>query len=228
MLENYDDEYMPSDEHEMKSEARIHSLQQGIRSLETQVDSHTRTIVELRNDLRVEAENSKMIKESANKMAYALESKDPYVGRQASDDTVYSQFQNLIGKIKTWSIPFAQDHPATHLEFAPEIIEEFRRVAPIVIDLPRFLQTPKNMRLLVRGYVSMTIAERLFRTLPTANYAGSGGKDIWMDVELADGVFLVENHLLYAGRLIFYCVCPRLHADRNYSRPKTNRRPRIS
>lgn len=47
------------------------------------------------------------------------------------------------------------------------MIEGSWKVAPAVTDLAPYLQTPKNMRLFVRGYVSLAIAQMLFRTLPT-------------------------------------------------------------
>lgn len=196
--ENYDDEPMPSNEHEVGIEAHIRDLQQQIHFLKQQDDVHTRTITDLRNDLKVETQNTKIIKESANKMAYAMESKDLYVGRQDSDDAVYSRFQTLIGQIKTWSIPFAQDRPSFHVESAAGAIADFRKVAPAVTDFSRFLQTPKNMRLFVRGYVGLVMAEMLFRTLPTGTHLGSEGEDIWMDRKLAHAVFRIENRLFHS------------------------------
>ena len=217
---------MPSDQRELKDEAHNQNLHQQIQSLKAQIDAHTRTIKDLRNDVLVEAENSKKIKESANKMAYAMESKDLYVGRQDSDDAVYSRFQVLIGKIKTWSVAFAQDRQPYHLDLAAETIEEFHKVAPAVNDFPRFLQTPKNMRLFVRGYVSLAIAEMLFRTLPNNVHPGSGGEDIWMDKEVAHGVFLIENSLFYAGkRAFFWC---KSHTDGTPPRPESSFTTRTS
>ena len=190
----------------MRPEARIRTLQQQLHLLKEENDAHARTIEDLCGDLQIEAEKGKKIKESANKMAYAMESKDLYVGRQDSDDAVYSRFQVLIGHIKTWSVPFAQDCPPSHLEFTPEVIEEFRKVASAVTDFASFLQIPKNMSLFVRGYVSLVIAETLFRTLPTATHAGSSAEDIWMHRKLAHGVSNVENRLFYAGRPLLCCV----------------------
>lgn len=197
---------MPSEEYDMRPEARIRTLQQQLHLLKEENDAHARTIEDLCGDLQIEAEKGKKIKESANKMAYAMESKDLYVGRQDSDDAVYSRFQVLIGHIKTWSVPFAQDCPPSHLEFTPEVIEEFRKVASAVTDFASFLQIPKNMSLFVRGYVSLVIAETLFRTLPTATHAGSSAEDIWMHRKLAHGVSNVENRLFYAGRPLLCCV----------------------
>lgn len=197
---------MPSDEHEAGIEAHIQDFQQRIHVLKQQNDVHTRTITDLRDDLKVETQNTKIIKESANKMAYAMESKDLYVGRQDSDDAVYSRFQALVGQIKTWSVPFAQDRPPFHVEPAAGAIAEFRKVAPAVTDFSRFLQTPKNMRLFVRGYVGLTMAEMLFRTLRTRTHLGSEVEDIWMDRKLAHAVFRIENRLFDAGKPIFCCV----------------------
>ena len=193
-------------EHESNSKAHIQHLEQQVQSLRTEKGEMASMITGLRNNLDVEIENGKKIKESANRMAYALESKDLYVGRQDSDDNVYSRFQVLIGQIKTWSVPFAKDPPLSHLKFAPELIEEFHKVAPGVTDFPRFLKTPKNIRLLARGYVSVAMTEMLFRTLPTATHPGSDVEDVWMDRNLSHAVFLIENRLLHAGKPILCCV----------------------
>ena len=200
LAEYLENESMPSDEHESNSEAHIQDLEQKVRYLEAQNKVQARTVTELRNNVNKEIENGKQIKESANRMAYALESKDLYVGRQDSDDTVYSRFQVLIGQIKTWSVPFAQARPQSHLKFTPEVIEEFHKAAPAVTDFPRFLKTPKNTRLFVRGYVSVAMTEMLFRTLPTATHPGSDVEDVWMDRNLSHAVFLIENRLLHAGK----------------------------
>lgn len=187
----------------MGSEACISDLQQQIHLLKTQNDVHIRKIAELHNGLKIEAETNQKIRESANKMAYAMESKDLILGRQDSDDAVYSLYQIVLGQIKTWSVPFAQDRPQSHFEFAADMIEDFQKVAPAVTDFPRFLQTPKNMRLFVRGYVSLAIGHMLFRTLPAGTHPGSGGQDIWMDRKLARGVVRIENSLFSAGKPIF-------------------------
>ena len=206
MTESSDDEFRSSAEYDMRAEADIRNLQQQIQGLKAHIEAQTKTLKDLRDDLYIEAEKSKKIKESANKMAYAMEKKDLYVGRQDSDDAVYSRFQMLIGQIKTWSVPFAQNGASSHPAFTAEVLEEFRKVAPAVTDFPRFLQTPKNMRLFIRGYVSLAIAEMLFRTLATGTHSGSGGEDIWMDGELAHCVYLIENSLFYAGKSIICCT----------------------
>ena len=199
MVEGYEDDYTSVEEHEIKLEADNKTLQQQLRSLGRENEIQAREIQDLQAHLKAEAENSEKVKESAKKMAYAMQSKDLYVGRQDSDDAVYTRYQNLISQIKTWSVPFAQDRPPSHFELTAKMIEELQKVAPAVTDFPRFLQNSKNMRLLVRGYVSMAIAGMLFRTFPSAGHPGSGGEDTWMDKELAHGVFLIENSLFSAG-----------------------------
>ena len=136
-----------------------------------------------------------------------MESKDLILGRQESDDTVYPLFQIVLGQMKTWSAPFAQDRPPSNFEFAADVIEDFQKVAPAVTDFPRFLQNQKDMRLFVRGYVSLAIGHMLFRTLPTGTHLGSGGHDIWMNRKLAHGVVRIENSLFYAAKSIFsFCM----------------------
>ena len=193
--DNYENEYVPSDGYDTYAETQ---LQEHIHRLELQNDQHVRKISELQATIRSEVEKGKKIKESANKMAYAMESKELFVGRQDSDDVIYSRFQSLIGQIKTWSVPFAQDR-AIARDYPQASIDEFCKVAPSVSDFQRFFRTPKNLRLFMRGFVGLAMAESLFRTLPYGPHPVSYGEDVWMDRELAHSVASVENSLFYAG-----------------------------
>ena len=194
------DEVMSPNEPEMRSVAQIQTLPpQQIEDLQAQNDEYARNIADLRRDLSIEVEKNGKNKESANKMAYAIENKDLYLGHQDSDDAVYTRFKILIGQIKTWSVPFAQDRPPSPFKFTPEMSDDLRNVAPAVKDFTWFLKTSKNLRLFVRGYVSFAMTELIFRTLPTQTRPKFSGDDIWMDKELASGVFSIENRLFNAG-----------------------------
>ena len=200
--DNYEDEYVPSDGYDTYAETR---LQEHIHRLQLQNDQQVRKISELQATIHNEVEKGKKIKESANKMAYAMESKELFVGRQDSDDVIYSRFQSLIGQIKTWSVPFAQDR-AFARDYPQASIDEFLKVAPSVSDFQRFFQTPKNLRLFMRGYVGLAMAESLFRTLPYGPHPVSYGEDVWMDRELAHSVASIENSLFYAGECFLLLI----------------------
>lgn len=180
-------------------------MQLDILELEAEIGQQEKIINELQENMKVETENNKQIKESASKMQYAMESKELFVGRQDSDDMIYSRFQMLVGQIKTWSVPFAQGRPKLHRDFSQALSDRIRRVAPRIADkesLEIFLQTPKNMRLFVRGYVGFAIADQLFRSLPytaPSFFSGFHGTDVWMDQRLVQPVSVLEETLLYAG-----------------------------
>lgn len=177
-----------------------------IIDLEAVLEQREKVINDIQMNLKVEIENSKKIKESANKMQYAVESKELFVGRQDSDDMIYSRFQTLVGQIKTWSIPFAQGRPKLQGEFSAAAIDHIRRVAPRIADkesFEAFIGTPKNMRLFVRGYVGFAMADHLFRSLPFGApgfYSGFHGADVWMNQRLVQPVSILEEALFYAGR----------------------------
>lgn len=218
LVEGDDDGSIPPDEDNIRSESHIKNLQEQIHVLQQEKEVHMKIIEDLRNIVEVEEERCKKIKESANHMVHAFEMKDLYLGQQNSDEDVKSRFRELIGRIKAWPPPSAQVCPPSHLELAAEMNHEFEKIAPGVTDLPSFLQTPKNLRLFIRGYISLAIAEMLFRTLPSGSHYGSCGEDVWMDKELAHGVLLVENRLSNAGKLITYsaeCALTEIHQDRN-------------
>ena len=193
---------MPPDKDDMGSEPHIQELQRQIHILQNEKDGHARIIAGLRNDLKVEAERCKLIAESADNMVYALENKDLYIGRQASDDVLYVQFQELVGNIQTWSVSFTPHYPPSHLVFAAEVMNEFKKVAPGVRDVPSLLQTSKNLRLFVRGYVGLVLADMIFRAWPSGTQPKSRG-EVWMDKDLAHGVFLIESRLFNTSNLTF-------------------------
>ena len=197
---------IPPDKGNMGSEQHIQELQRQIHILQNEKDG-------LCNDLKVEAERCKLIGESADNMAYALENKDLYIGPQASDDVLCFQFQELVGNIQTWSVSFALHHPLPYLVFPAEVMNEFKKVAPGVRDVPSLLQTSKNLRLFVRGYVGLVLADMIFRAWPSGMQPESRGEEVWMDKNLAHGVFLIESRLSSTGKFTF-CHC-RMRSDSN-------------
>lgn len=191
-----EDRFNPSSEYQGGGEEPLREL---TYQLQEQIDQQARLISKLRSDVEKEVEKCKEIKRSANKMAYALEKKELPIGRQDSDLDIYTRFRSLVGQIKTWSIPFARIHQDAR-PYSVETIEEFRKVSPGVLDFQRFLQTPRNLRLLVRGYVGLAIAENLFRTTPYAPDPGSQGEDVWMDRELAHSFASIEHSLFHSSK----------------------------
>lgn len=190
-------------QHELKTEQRerIVTLEEQVDRLEAQNSTQIGIIAELQSNLQIEIQNVSQIKESANKMAYALESKELYVGRQDSDDMIYSRFQALIGQVKTWSIPFAQGLSINLRDSTQGQLEELRKAAPGIFDLPQLLLTRKDIRLLVRGYVAFAITEPLFRALLYTPQRKTYGEDIWMENRLAHSVSRIEDRLFFAGKL---------------------------
>lgn len=152
--------------------------------------------------LQQEREYNKKMKESVNKMQFAMESKDLFIGEQDSDDMIYSKFQALVSKIKTWSVPFAQGSLPLSKAFSEAELQDAEKVVPNVTDLASFhrlLQLPKNMRLFVRGLVGLEMTESIFRAVPHDDSASFSGQDIWMDKDLAFATATVEERFFYSG-----------------------------
>ena len=148
-----------------------------------------------------------------------MEKKELSIGRQDNDEEIYTRFRSLVGQIKTWSVPFAQIHQGARA-YSAESIEEFRKVSPSVSDFERFLQTPRNLRLLVRGYVGLAIAGSLFRTIPYAADPGPRGEDVWMDRELAHSFASIENSLSHSSKKSHVLDYVTIRVNR--SRPKNH------
>ena len=164
--------------------------------------------------VRLEIENSRKIKESANKMQYAMENKELFVGRQDSDKAVWERFYALVDQIKTWSVPFARlGEPRLKGEYSAAEWDRIRRVVPMVMDVQdfgKFREQRKNMRLFVRGYVGFAVVEHLFRSLPHSSHGllvDFQGVDVWTHKQLAQPLSILERSLLYTGKSYsFYLV----------------------
>lgn len=178
-------------------------MQEQIRQLMESNDRHAKTIGDLRSKLQTESANSQSIKESAKKMVSAMESKDLFVGRQDSDDVVVSRFGQLVGQIKTWSVPFAApERTGNRIDLSGVTTLDLHRVVPGRPDLDRLLQTPKNARLFVRGWVGLAMSDMLFRTLPSGQHLGSQSEDIWMDKKIARSFTIIEDRFFHTGELL--------------------------
>lgn len=140
------------------------------------------------------------IKELANQMQYTIESKELFVGPQSSDDEILSDFRSILDEVRTWSIKFACESPISLDNLPVSVVTAFQRLAPACPDLRRLLSNRKHRRLFVRGWVSLGLADWLFRCLPSDHHSGSRCEDGWLDTETAHGVFLVERMLVNAGK----------------------------
>ncbi|KAL8639629.1 MAG: hypothetical protein Q9228_003353 [Teloschistes exilis] len=194
----------PYDEHQVESDAMrrgdyVADLKGRIHQLESQVHAQTQTIAKLQSDLKTETQNVKDVKLSANKMAFALENKELFVGRQDSDDAILTEYRALVSQIKTWSIPFAQGPTINVNDVSREYVKEIQKVAPAILDFPQLLQTRKNLRLIVRGYVVMVMETCIFRFLLYIPRRRTQGKDVWMDGVLAQSFAEIEDSLFLRG-----------------------------
>lgn len=213
-----EDTFTPSNEYHGGGEKHLLERNNQLQQLQEQNNQQARQISRLRSDIEKEVKKGKEIKQSADKMIYSMENRELAIGRQDSDEEIKSRFQSLVGQIRTWSVPFAQIRQDAR-SYSLEAIGEFRKVSPGVSDFERFLQTPKNLRLLVRGYVGLAIAESLFRTIPY----GPGpwpGEDVWMDRELAHSFASIENSLFHSSKDSH--ICDYGATGSNPSRPKSH------
>ena len=212
------------EEHEPRAEPRHEIADLESSKLRAVSEGQNRRIVELETMLVEEQMKCKQLKDSTDKMILKLENKDLFIGRQDSDSAVVSQFSHLIDRVATWSIPFAQ-HEHTSTSNLPQIPkEDLRRVVPVPIE---FFRSPKEVRLFVRGFVSLAMTEMLIRTLPGGGYLGPPVMDLWMDEQLAHAFNTVEIAFFDSGR------CSSRNSSRNTNdspRPKiyqSTRFPRL-
>ena len=186
-----------------RSEDQIQTTQQENIFLDASRNSQESRIAELSNKLAVEEENNKKLKESTNRLILAMENKDLFVGRQDTDDIVTSRYGQLMQQIKTWSVPFAEHERSSPHEVISRISKDvLEKIIPnsAIPNLGVLLQSPKNLRLFVRGWVGLAVAEMLFRTLPTETHPESPTRDAWMDHEMARAIDAIEMRLLQAGQ----------------------------
>ena len=187
------------------------------QQLQEQNDQQARLILKLRSDVEEEVQKVQKFRQLADGMAYSLENRELTFARQYSDDDIYSRFRSLVLQINTWSVYFAEVRQNGR-DYSAEAIEEFRRVSPGISDFQCFLQTPKNLRRLVRGCVGLAITESIFRTISYDSDSGPYGEDVWMDKELAHGFVSIDNSLFRSGKSSHVCDYVAINSDP--SRPK--------
>lgn len=212
-----EDGFTPSYEYQGGGEK--HLREPTYQQLQDQNNQQARLISKLTSDIEKEVEKRKEIMRSADKMMHSMENKELSIGRQDRDEDIYSRFRSVVGQIKTWSVPFAKIHQDARA-YSMETIEEFRKVSPGVSDFQRFLQAPRNLRLLVRGYVGFAIAESLLRTIPYAANPGPHGEDVWMDRKLSHSFASIENSLFHSSKNPH--VFDYVTISSNSSRPKSH------
>ena len=199
----FEDHHRHEDEQDGQVEVQNQDTQKQIQELMASNYRHEKTIEDLWSRLQTESAKSQSIKESAEKMVAAMESKDLFVGHQDSDDVVILHFGQLVGQIKTWSLPFAaQERTGSRIDLSRVKKPDLYRVVPGIPDLDQLLQTPKNARLFVRGWVGLAMSDMLFRTLPSEQYLGSRSEDIWMDQKIARSFTTIEDRLFHTGELL--------------------------
>ncbi|SLM35202.1 hypothetical protein LPUS_04304 [Lasallia pustulata] len=179
---------------------QLNDVRERARGLQEERDAHTQRISELQLRLISEMDRNSRIKELANQMQYTIESKELFVGPQSSDDEILSDFRSILDEVRTWSIKFACESPISLDNLPVSVVTAFQRLAPACPDLRRLLSNRKHRRLFVRGWVSLGLADWLFRCLPSDHHSGSRCEDGWLDTETAHGVFLVERMLVNADR----------------------------
>ena len=198
LLGEVDDGYVTPPE-EVDARAESYHLRKHIVDLKAH---HEYEISILRTALQQEKDHYKKMKDSVNKMQIAMENKDLFIGQQDSDDMVYSRFQALIGKIKTWSVPFAQGNAPLPLAYSDAVMMDIYKVVPNLDNFERFLQTPKDMRLFVRGFVGLAMTETIFRAVPYDSSVAFAGQDVWMDKDLALATSTIEQRFYYTGEWV--------------------------
>ena len=120
--------------------------------------------------------------------------------KYSTDKLILTQFSALIDRVATWSLPFAQHEHISMSDLPQMPNDDLRRVAPVAKDLLRFLQSPKEVRLFVRGFVSLAITEMLIRTLLSDGFSGPTTVDLWVNPQLAEALNIVEWYLFISGK----------------------------
>ena len=172
-----------------------------IRALKRENEQFVEEIKILNEQIISQNNINDRMRESAHLTERWLESKELRMGPQASDDTILSGFRGTLDEIRTWSLRFASDHPVDLSLIPPEIMTTFQKLAPASTDLSKLLSQRKARRLFVRGWVSLVMAESLFRYFPSEHHPGSVAVDRWLPQELAESSSLIEDHLFDASKL---------------------------
>lgn len=195
-----DNDHNAADNTKKGTDQYIEALYNQIDRLEAEKKNYSTQIDQLSVERDIANDNAKAFKDSADKLQFAVENKELFLGQQASDDTVSLSFQELLNRIKTWSLHFTSDNPMNLEQFPQSTKIEFEKVAPDCLANPGFLKGRKEKRLFIRGWAGRVISKFFFRSLSTTLHDEWDTEDKWTEFKLARSFLRVERSLYYTGK----------------------------
>jgi hypothetical protein len=178
-------------------------------------------IQNLEAKLETAQRDNESLKQSATEMQKLMDSKELFLGPQATDQDIQTRFGALNSLIKTWSMNFINGHDKVPV-FYEKQLSEYCNIAPlcqVIHDFEHLVSERKTRRLFVRGWTSYIISTRIFRSFPTATQsgktpAGPHGLDLWLQDVERNGLAALETRLLCAGQCVHVgSILLRGHCD---------------
>ncbi|KAK0707697.1 hypothetical protein B0H67DRAFT_320736 [Lasiosphaeris hirsuta] len=125
---------------------------------------------------------------------------DLFPGQQIVDEEVIIRFDELFGRIKTWSAKFTRKEQQELVALDAQIYEMCGQVNEWCDNhqgLMDVLQDCKGRQLFARGLVARFLCDNIFRSLSVEREPAAKGSDYWLEDEvrghfeaIEDGIFL--------------------------------------
>lgn len=194
----------------ISAEGEIHRLQAVEAQLQADLHQHKQLLLKANSHLTelsasLDAEKAKVrkaeeefdqIKLSASQLQAKMESKELFVGVQATDDEITKQFTSLVAAIKTWATKFS-NHSVTveTSHFNAELISQYRAVVPHctgLSDLEGLVRDDKNIRrFFIRGWTAYIISDSIL--------AGYGSTNFWMGQSMGLSFTSLEERFIQSA-----------------------------
>lgn len=124
------------------------------------------------------------------------------MGMQSTDEEIRSQFESILGSIKTWSMEFKQNSNGPR--FDEHRLQDYLKVAPYYQEfktLERMISGSRNRKAFIRGLAASTMCSLLIRTPHDSAHRGSDSIDHWTDEKTAVSFADLEDTLSAAGKI---------------------------
>jgi hypothetical protein len=152
-----------------------------------------------------EADNERM-KFKATKMVEFVESKELFLGEQATDDDIISRYKRLGHLVKNWSKPVTIDTDFSAFELEEEQLSKITTmILPSIVtkgQLQKLLEGKAQRRQVARAWVHLILYDEVLniRQSPMEETRATT-TDLWMGEPVASAVSTVENVLARGTRI---------------------------
>lgn len=174
----------------------------------------------LEQELEDEKLNRSRVERRVDNLQRHIDNTKPLLGPQDSDDTIIVEFEELMRKIRTWSLKFTADVPSPlNIKPSQDELDIYRQVNTTCKTregLLAVLHDGKKRRGFASGLVAYVISNSILRSWdspspPRRILEPKYDQDFWLEEPWRHKVSRLEQRLHPSGLSWFALACIRLH-----------------